>query len=165
MSRHKTNLPPINSTLIKTATQPNSLYSVLFLGYSFISCHLFYLFFYDFRRATHSVTNPNSWHSYPFGPCTPPVPSSELREPFRPDGINKCLTDLGGGPFPDSSGKIKDKWRIIDSQLSAKGISMTELSGSLPLCLSRFLPHLSPRLVCCSVCHGSAGAARNHTAH
>lgn len=39
----------------------------------------------------------------------PLVPSSELVEAFRPDDINKSLTGLGGAPFPDSSGKIKDK--------------------------------------------------------
>lgn len=85
----------------------------------------------------------------------PLVPSLEFSEPFRPDCINKCLTGLGGAPFPDSSGKIKDKWRIIDSQLSAKGISMTELLRSLSLSLSQSPPallatHLPPCLVRCS---------------
>lgn len=152
MSKHKIEFTPIH--LIKTVTLPNTLSSVLVLRYNFILSFFFFFFFYKQRQGSRSAANPNSWHNYPFGPCMPLVPSSELCEPFRLDSINKCLTGLGGAPFPGSSGKIKDKWRIIDSQLSAKGISMTELLGSLPLSLSQSLsvllfPHLFPCSVSC----------------
>lgn len=54
-------LPPINSNIIKTVTLPKTLYDpfILFLRYSFISCH----FFYSLIRVTCSATNPNSWHN------------------------------------------------------------------------------------------------------
>lgn len=73
----------------------------------------------------------------PFNPAHHWSHLQNYGEPFRADSINKWA--LGGAPFSDSSGKIKDKWRIIDSQLSAKGISMTELLGFLPLSLSQSL--------------------------
>ena len=115
-------------------------------------------------------SNPNSWHNYPLGPWTSLVPPSELCEPFRPDSINKCLTSLGGAPFPGTGGKIKDKWRIIDSQLSARGISMTELIGISPHFLSFNLCPSHPLPICLSFssagvfCRWSASNAWNNTA-
>lgn len=129
VSRQKTNLTPVNSNLIKTVTLPSTLYSILQppLASAF----------------TTQYEVPARWPSpipdtiTPFNPAHHWSHLQNYGEPFRADSINKWA--LGGAPFSDSSGKIKDKWRIIDSQLSAKGISMTELLGFLPLSLTQSL--------------------------
>lgn len=129
LSRQKSNLTPVNSNLIKTVTLPSTLYSIL--QPPLVSAF------------TTQYEVPARWPSpipdtiTPFNPAHHWSHLQNYGEPFRADSINKWA--LGGAPFSDSSGKIKDKWRIIDSQLSAKGISMTELLGFLPLSLSQSL--------------------------
>lgn len=129
LSRQKTNLTPVNSNLIKTVTLPSTLYSIL--QPPLVSAF------------TTQYEVPARWPSLipdtitPFNPAHHWSHLQNYGEPFRADSVNKWA--LGGAPFSDSSGKIKDKWRIIDSQLSAKGISMTELLGFLPLSLSQSL--------------------------
>ena len=118
--------------------------------------HSYSSLFHNTAENSHWTTDPNFWYYQPLGPWLPLVPSSELSEHFRPDSISTIPTVLGGVLFPDSSGKKKDKWRIIDSRLLAKGISMTEYLGSLPFSLPpslsiSFYPHPSAQLVCRSV--------------
>lgn len=142
-----TTVSPWNPNLIKIVALPNTL------------CPFYFLKLYIHHLQIPTTENEKSIqqsrlipdHNSTHRPFTSLVTSSEWCEPFRLDSINKCLTDLRGAPFPDSSARIKDKWRIIDSQLSAKGISMTELLGSLPLSLLQsrpvlLFPYLSPCL-------------------